>query len=230
MLVRPIPSIQNIKIPNIGERSYFLPSENVYYSISFVKPDEYSEWVDPAEMAGVAIHLHSDFTPGTNWKKTQATNPTADKLFYPGEHLLRFSPYSSSVYEDLTTGIRITLDSLTDEEAQVTIEQIPANPRAESVVMNVGQSGYASNLFGYLVLNVQNTGNGNVTTIVDHEPLELPVDTTIFLNDKWLEGGGYIATEPGNFRVYAALVDMQGNPLRTDNKNFLEDSYEFTVS
>jgi hypothetical protein len=49
------------------------------------------------------------------------------------------------------------------------------------------------------------------------------------LDTVWLQEGAYTPTISGSYRVYAALLDEEGNILQTSENKKLEDYYEFQV-
>ncbi len=137
--------LQHIKIPGIKDTNYHSDHGDTYYSLSYVKLDDYynldTNIVFPEGYGGVAINMHNDFNLDSYWWKSNLMNPKPEFPSYPGESLLGYyKNILAQVYEDPINGIRITLDSLTDNEAQVTIEQIPIErpPQCSDMIDNDG--------------------------------------------------------------------------------------------
>ena len=57
----------------------------------------------------------------------------------------------------------------------------------------------------------------------------IPAHSYLALDTIWAEYGSYIADETGSYRVYAALLDSQGDVIET-MAGKLENSYEFKVN
>jgi len=117
-LVLPPGEIQQIKMPIDVETNHYVQEDDLYYSIEFRQPFDYDTGLDQSIYEGVLIRIakfnDNDFT-FLQTNLVSMTNPAIKK-----ESLQMGESYIDQIH-----GYKITVNSVTQDEAQVTIEQIP---------------------------------------------------------------------------------------------------------
>jgi len=110
--------IQQILLPIDIEPNYYVDEDNVFYSIEFRQPIDYDVALDPSAFEGILIHIakfdDKDFTYFN-------TNIVDNGVVWRGNDSLKVG----KTYTDQINGYAITLDNITTNQAQVTIERIP---------------------------------------------------------------------------------------------------------
>ena len=109
----------------------------------------------------------------------------------------------------------------------VSMEIIPPQPtRPQSKIVNNEDIEIIGNLKMILQKSVGNIWT-NVQVVVDKNII-IPANSLIKLDNEW-NPQNVVASEGGNYRVYAALLDSNGNVINTIDGGKLETNWEFEV-
>ncbi|MBI3027625.1 S8 family serine peptidase, partial [Candidatus Woesearchaeota archaeon] len=111
--------VQQIKMPIEDEPNFYQNDNNVHYSIEFRQPFDYDATLPANVHNGVLIHIAKSPINYFTFKQTNILSMNPNSYNYALQ--------VGQTFTDDINGYSITLNSITPEGAQVTVQQIPRN-------------------------------------------------------------------------------------------------------